>query len=41
MSENNWNVLKIASIGITVAGAVALMIAIVMGQSGAPGTGGP
>ena len=37
MSDKSWNVLKIASIVITVVGVVALVIAIVMGHSGAQG----
>jgi hypothetical protein len=37
MSESNWNVLKVVSIGITLAGVVALVIAIVTGHGGAQG----
>jgi len=37
MSEDNWNVLKITSLVIVLAGVVALVMTIVMGQSGAQG----
>jgi hypothetical protein len=37
MSENNWYVLKIASLVLAVVGMTVLVITIMMGQNGAQG----